>query len=242
MIPIKDDIPSRTFPIVNISLIFVNIFFFLVEVSLGDKLALLFNHFGVIPAKYFASYYITSDRVVYIGTADRIIPLFTSLFLHGGWFHLFGNMLYLYIFGDNVEDRMGHIRYLIFYILCGLIANLTHIAFNPESRIPSVGASGAIAGVLGAYMLLYPTARVVVLIMLFFYIDFVALPALIVLGFWFIIQFFSGILSLGVQSASTGGVAWWAHIGGFVAGMSLVFLFKRRDYRPIGRDLWWINR
>ena len=242
MIPLKDDIPSRTFPIVNISLILVNIFFFLVEVSLGDKLALLFNHFGVIPAKFFASYYITPDRVVYIGTADRIIPLFTSLFLHGGWFHLFGNMLYLYIFGDNVEDRMGHIRYLIFYILCGLIANLTHIAFNPESRIPSVGASGAIAGVLGAYMLLYPTARVVVLIMLFFYIDFVALPALIVLGFWFIIQFFSGILSLGVQSASTDGVAWWAHIGGFVAGMSLVFLFKRRDYRPIGRDTWWINR
>jgi len=242
MIPLKDDIPSRTFPIVNILLIIANIFFFIVEVSFGEKLTLLFNHFGVIPAKFFASYYIATDRVVYIGTADRIVPLFTSLFLHGGWFHLLGNMLYLYIFGDNVEDRMGHIRYLIFYILCGLIANLTHIVLNPESKIPSVGASGAIAGVLGAYMLLYPTARVVVLVMLLFYIDFVALPALIVLGLWFIIQFFSGLLSLGVQNASGGGVAWWAHIGGFVAGMTLVFLFKRRDYRPVGRDMWWIRR
>lgn len=241
MIPLKDDIPSRTFPIVNITLIILNIFFFLVEVSLGDRLNALFGSFGVVPAKFFASYYIAGDRIVYIGAAERIIPLFTSMFLHGGWFHLFGNMLYLWIFGDNVEDRMGHLRYLIFYLLCGLIASLTHILFNPTSTIPSVGASGAIAGVLGAYMLLYPTARVIVLIVLFFYIDFVALPALIVLGFWFIMQFFSGVLSLGVQNASAGGVAWWAHIGGFVAGMVLVFVFKKRNYRPIGRDLWWIR-
>ncbi len=242
MIPLKDDIPSRTFPIVNITLIILNIFFFLVEVSLGDRLNLLFGNFGVVPAKFFASYYIAGDRIVYIGAAERIIPLFTSMFLHGGWFHLLGNMLYLWIFGDNVEDRMGHLRYLVFYLLCGLIASLTHILFNPSSTIPSVGASGAIAGVLGAYMLSYPTARVVVLIVLFFYIDFVALPALIVLGFWFIMQFFSGVLSLGVQNASTGGVAWWAHIGGFVAGMALLFIFRKRNYRPIGRDLWWIRR
>lgn len=242
MIPIKDDIPSRTLPIVNISLIIINIFFFLIEVSMGERLATLFNNFGVVPAKFFASYYVVQDRVVYVGLADRVIPLFTSIFLHGGWFHLFGNMLYLWIFGDNVEDRMGHLRYLLFYILCGFSANITHILFTPTSTIPSVGASGAIAGVLGAYLLLYPTARVVVLVVLFFWIDFIALPAIIVLGLWFVVQFFSGLASLGAQSASTGGVAWWAHIGGFVAGMALLFVFKKRGYRPIGRDLWWIRK
>lgn len=242
MIPIKDDIPSRTFPIVNISLIIINIFFFLVEVSMGERLAALFNNFGVVPAKFLASYYVVQDRVVYVGLTERVIPLFTSMFLHGGWFHLFGNMLYLWIFGDNVEDRMGHLRYLLFYILCGLSANITHILFTPVSTIPSVGASGAIAGVLGAYLLLYPTARVVVLVVLFFWIDFIALPAVIVLGFWFVVQFFSGLASIGVQSASSGGVAWWAHIGGFVTGMALLFVFKKRGYGPIGRDLWWIRR
>lgn len=239
MIPIKDDIPSRTFPIVNIMLIVLNVFVFLAEVSLGPKLQYLFGHLGVVPAKFFASYYIAGDRIIYIGTVDRILPLFTSLFLHGGWLHLIGNMLYLWIFGDNVEDRMGHLRYLIFYILCGVIASLTHIALNPTSTVPCVGASGAIAGVLGAYMLLYPTARVVVLVTFFFYIDFVALPALLVLGLWFVMQFFSGVLSLGVENAASGGVAWWAHIGGFVAGMVLLFVFKKRNYRPVGRDLWW---
>jgi len=242
LIPLKDDIPSRTFPIVNIILIILNVFFFLVEVSLGERLNVLFGNFGVVPAKFFASYYLIDDRIVYVGTVDRIIPLFTSMFLHGGWFHLLGNMLYLWIFGDNVEDRMGHLRYLIFYILCGLIAGMTHIIFNPSSKVPSVGASGAIAGVLGAYMLSFPTARVVVLVVLFFYIDFIALPALLVLGFWFVMQFFSGVLSLGVESASAGGVAWWAHIGGFVAGMVLLFVFKRRNYYPAGRDIWWVRR
>ncbi len=242
MIPLKDDIPSRTFPIVNILIIFINIFFFLVEVSLGNRLEILFNTFGVVPAKFFASYYIMQDRVVYIGLLDRIVPLFTSMFLHGGWFHLLGNMLYLWIFGDNVEDRMGHFRYLLFYILCGIVANITHIIFAPTSNIPSVAASGAIAGVLGAYLLLYPTARVVVLVIIFFWIDFITLPALIVLSLWFVIQFFSGLASLGAQNAASGGVAWWAHIGGFVSGMALLFIFKKRNYRPVGRDLWWIRR
>lgn len=242
MIPLKDDIPSRTFPVVNIILIILNVFFFLVEVSLGERLNVFFGNYGVVPAKFFASYYLIGDQIVYVGTVDRIIPLFTSMFLHGGWFHLLGNMLYLWIFGDNVEDRMGHLRYLIFYVLCGLIAGMTHIIFNPSSTIPSVGASGAIAGVLGAYMLSFPTARVVVLVVLFFYIDFIALPALLVLGFWFVMQFFSGVLSLGVESASAGGVAWWAHIGGFVAGMALLFVFKKRNYYPAGRDIWWIRR
>lgn len=241
MIPIKDDIPSRTFPVVNIFLIIMNIFFFLIEVSMGERLTVLFNNFGVIPAKFFASYYIIQDRVIYVGLADRIVPLFTSMFLHGGWFHLFGNMLYLWIFGDNVEDRMGHLRYLIFYILCGIIANITHILFTPTSNIPSVGASGAIAGVLGAYLLLYPTARVVLLVILFFWIDFITLPAILVLGLWFVVQFFSGLASLGVQSVSSGGVAWWAHIGGFIAGMALLFIFKKRGYSPLGRDIWWIR-
>ena len=149
------------------------------------------------------------------------------MFLHGGWLHLGGNMLYLWIFGDNVEDKLGHIRYLAFYIVCGLAASILHVFVDSTSIVPTVGASGAIAGVLGAYLLLFPRARVVTLIPIFVFIQVAELPALLVLGFWFVMQFFNGLMSLGYQTAGMGGVAWWAHIGGFVAGLALVIPLRK---------------
>ncbi len=240
MIPLKDDIPSRSYPIVNVTLIIINIVAFLFELSLGDKLELFLRTYGVIPFKYFYSGIRLEDgSVILFSLEEKIIPLFTSMFLHGGWLHLISNMLYLWIFGDNVEDRMGHFRYIFFYVLCGLAAAAAHIITNPESEIPTIGASGAIAGVLGGYMLLYPYARVVVVIPIFFFWDIIKLPALIVLGFWFVTQIFQGTLALAVESSATGGVAWWAHIGGFVFGMLTIHLFKKKSRKPTYRDLWW---
>ncbi len=173
-----------------------------------DKLEPFLRTYGVIPIKYFYSGIKLHDgSVILFSLEEKIIPLFTSMFLHGGWLHLISNMLYLWIFGDNVEDRMGHFRYILFYILCGLAAAGAHIITNPESEIPTIGASGAIAGVLGGYMLLYPYARVIVVIPIFFFWDIIKLPALIVLGFWFVTQIFQGTLALAVESSATGGVA-----------------------------------
>ncbi len=240
MIPIKDDIPSRSYPIVNVTLIVINVIIFFFELSLGDNLEPFIRKFAVIPIKYFYSGIRLNDgSVILFSLEERIIPLFTSMFLHGGWLHLIGNMLYLWIFGDNVEDRMGHFRYILFYLLCGLAAAGVHIITNPESDIPTVGASGAISGVLGAYMMLYPFARVIVVIPILFFWDVVKLPALIVLGFWFVTQIFQGTLALAIETTAKGGVAWWAHIGGFVFGMLLVHIFKKSSRRPTYRDLWW---
>src|SRR6185295_4203448 len=155
----------------------------------------------------------------------------TAMFLHGGWLHLIGNMWYLWIFGDNIEDRLGHVTYLLFYLLCGLGAGIVHTFFNAESVLPSVGASGAIAGVLGAYVISYPFARVVTLVPIFIFVQIIEIPALIVLGFWFVMQLFTGTAALATTSANNGGVAWWAHIGGFVIGIILVSIFPRKD-RP----------
>lgn len=220
MIPLRDTIPSQTFPIVTISLIVVNVLIFFLELALGQQLESFIYIFGVIPAR------LTS---VFSGegtTSLAIVPLFTSMFLHAGWFHLIGNMLFLWIFGDNVEDAFGHFRYLIFYILCGLGATAVHIFSVPQSVVPVVGASGAIAGVLGAYLFLFPRARVLTLIPIFFFFHVIELPALVFLGIWFVMQFFSGLLSIGVPSG--GGVAWWAHVGGFASGVILLYPFKRR--------------
>jgi rhomboid family protein len=151
------------------------------------------------------------------------------MFLHGGWLHLIGNMWYLWIFGDNIEDRLGHFSYLIFYLLCGLGAGVVHTILNYDVRVPSIGASGAIAGVLGAYLVSYPGARILTLIPIFIFMQIIEIPAVIVLGFWFIMQFLSGTASLASATANAGGVAWWAHVGGFVIGMILVGLFPRRD-------------
>ncbi|MFH0989766.1 MAG: rhomboid family intramembrane serine protease [bacterium] len=157
----------------------------------------------------------------------RRIPFVSSLFLHGGWLHLGGNMLYLWIFGDNVEDKLGHGRFIVFYLLTGFSASVLHIVIDPGSAIPTIGASGAISGVLGAYLLLFPGVRVLTVIPIFIFLQFVELPALVILGFWFVMQFFNGILSLGFETSGMGGVAWWAHIGGFAAGLILVMPFRK---------------
>jgi len=221
MFPIKDTVQSRSFPIVNWLLIGLNAVMFTAELSAdarGQGQALI-EEFGVVPARF-----------LHYCDAYEVGTLITSMFLHGGWFHLFSNMWALYIFGDNVEDRMGPVKYLIFYLLCGLAAGITHIVFNRYSTMPSVGASGAIAGVLGAYLLLFPSARIIALIPIFIYPLFVEIPAVFYLVFWFVSQLLNGTLEIvqtayGPEARAQGGVAWWAHVGGFVAGMALVWPF-----------------
>ncbi len=219
MIPIRDNVPSRTYPLVNILLIWANFIAFSVELSCSDLQSFIMQ-WGLVPA-----------RLVQEGLTPAVIAtFFTSMFLHGGWMHLLGNMWFLYIFGDNVEDRLGHFRYLVFYLLCGLVASLVQIFAGGASEVPLVGASGAIAGVLGGYFLLFPLARVASLVWFFWIIDVIEIPAITFLGFWFILQFFSGVASLPLAATSGGGVAWWAHIGGFLCGLFLVrFLCQRRE-------------
>lgn len=216
MIPIRDDVPSRTYPYATLGLIVLNVGIFLVQ--FGQRMtdpagaASAVASFGLVPAE---------------AAAGRVWPFVTSMFMHGGWFHLIGNMWYLWIFGDNVEDRLGPVKFVIFYLACGLIGNFGHFIFNTTSSVPAVGASGAIAGVLGAYLISYPMARILVVIPLFLFIHFLTVPALVVLGFWFIVQLASGAFSL-AHSGLYGGVAWWAHIGGFLGGLALLNLFRPR--------------
>lgn len=222
MIPLRDTIPSRSFPIVTILLIVLNGIVFIFELSLGEHLNTFINIFGIVPARYF--HYLSVDTNLFLA----FFPFFTSQFLHGGWFHLIGNIWFLWIFGDNVEDHVGHLKFLAFYLFCGLLAGLAHGYTNPGSKIPTVGASGAIAGVMGAYIILYPKARVLTLVPIIFFIQIIELPAYLFLGIWFLIQSFSGVTSL---TASQGccGVAWWAHIGGFAVGALIVLvLFPRK--------------
>jgi len=221
MIPLRDKIPSSSFPIVNIIFIAVNSIVFLYEVSLGSELERFIHEYGLIPAK--VVFYSNT------GFVDRFYPFFSSMFLHGGWFHLIGNMLFLYIFGDNVEDRMGHFRYLVFYLLCGFAATFIQIIMNVRSEIPMVGASGAISGVLGAYILLFPKSRIVTLVPIFFFIHIVEIPAAVFLFIWFLMQFVGGLATFAI-SQDTGGVAFWAHVGGFVAGLILSRLFLKKGY------------
>lgn len=221
MIPLRDANPSNTRAVVNYVLIGVNVAVFLFEFSLGDGTAALLAAFGVVPAH-------VSEA---IGTMtldpDVALSFFTSMFLHGGWMHLLGNMVFLYVFGDNIEDRFGHGKYLFFYLACGCAAAATQVAAAPLSPVPMVGASGAIAGVLGAYVILHPRAKILTLIPIFFFFQLVELPAFLFLGIWFLMQIFSGVLSLQI-GADAGGVAWWAHIGGFAAGAILLPLLGRR--------------
>jgi membrane associated rhomboid family serine protease len=221
MIPLRDKNPTHRVPFVNITIIVVNVVAFLYELSLGAQLEMFFFQFGIVPQRFVSG--LNSIEVV----SDSLIPLFSSMFLHGGWLHLGGNMLYLWVFGDNVEDKLGHGRFILFYLLCGIAASVVHVMIEPTSAIPTVGASGAISGVLAAYLLMFPKARVVTVIPIFIFLQIAELPALIVLGFWFVIQFFNGLLSLGYQTAGMGGVAWWAHIGGFVAGAVLVLPLRK---------------
>jgi len=219
MIPLRDTIPSRRFPIVNTALIGLNVLVFLFESMLSpDQLDQFIWRWGLVPIRFWEG-----------GSLVSWLSLFTSVFMHGGWWHLISNMLALYIFGDNVEDRLGPFRYLLFYLFGGLAASAAHLAAYSGSRLPTVGASGAIAGVLGAYLVLYPRARVVTLVPIFYFIRIVELPALIYLGFWFVSQLFNGFFALAAADIfSSGGVAWWAHIGGFVFGLAVIRLIAPR--------------
>ena len=229
MIPIRDRNPSGTFPYVTIGIIIVNILIFLYELSLGSGLGEFIMKFGVVPLK--VSYYSQVPDLTFINT---FFPFISSMFLHGGFVHLIGNMWFLWIFGDNIEDKLGHFRFIAFYFLCGIIASSVHVFFNSQSNVPCVGASGAIAGVLGAYMVTFPRARVVTIVPLFVFIQVMELPAIVVLGFWFVIQFFNGAASI-TASASGAGVAWWAHIGGFAAGVIILYIIRIFSVRKPGR-------
>jgi len=244
MIPLKDDAPRVSTPYINYTLLVLNTVVFLYEwlLSRGGSQAVnsLVFQLGVVPARLtvvlFNHGYVPWDLVSQLGTRyvppiGAVLPMFTSMFLHAGWLHLIFNMWALWIFGDNVEDRLGHLWYLVFYLLCGVAAALFHTLLNPNSAVPTVGASGAIAGVMGAYFLLYPRARVLTLVPLFF-VFFLWLPAWIVLGYWFVAQFVSGAAGrIASHSGDQPGVAFWAHVGGFLAGMLLIKLFPPRARR-----------
>jgi membrane associated rhomboid family serine protease len=225
MFPLKDDIPSSRWPIVTVVLIVVNVLIFLWEKLnfLGFEATIW--KWGLVPYEFIHKVELTSGAPV-----SPVANVFSSMFMHGGFLHLGGNMLYLWIFGDNVEDQLGHFRFILFYLLAGVVAALSFTYLFPNSRVPLVGASGAIAGVLGAYILRFPRARVYTLIFLGFFIQVVRIPALIVLGFWFIIQLLNAGASFAV--AATSGTAWFAHVGGFVAGFALFPLLggmKKRE-------------
>jgi membrane associated rhomboid family serine protease len=225
MIPLRDDNPTSITPVITVGLIAMNVVVFLYQLSLGPQgERLLVYQYGSIPAVIFGAQNLPTDVQVIPPT----LSLFTSMFLHGGFMHLIGNMLYLWIFGNNIEDAMGHVRYVVFYLVTGLAASLAHAFTNPGSIVPAIGASGAISGVLGAYLMLYPRAQVLILIPIGFFSRLMYVPAGVALGIWFLFQLVSGGLSAGQPG---GGVAWFAHIGGFLAGMLLVGVFKRRSVR-----------
>lgn len=223
MIPIRDNIPSRRFPVMNVVLIGINVIMFLYEVSLAvpEREAFL-RVYGMIPRQVTG---IFATEAVSLGDFGSV---FTAMFLHGSWMHIIGNMLFLWVFGDNVEDIVGSWRYLLLYLLAGAVGNFAHVITNPASALPTIGASGAVAGILGAYLVNFAHARVVTLIPLGIFLTTVELPALFFLLFWFVLQLISGFASLGVESV--GGVAWWAHIGGFLAGVLLVRFLRERRY------------
>lgn len=228
MFPLKDDVPSSRFPSVTIGIIAVNALLFLLQMSLGPHQIETFVHeHGFVPARFLAE-----------DPAGGLLPagattLISSMFLHGGLFHLFANMWMLWIFGDNVEDRLGHGRYLFFYLLCGVAAALAQYWSNPLSRVPMIGASGAISGVVGGYFLLFPRARILTFVPIFIFFYLVEVPAYVFIGFWFVMQFLQGALAQVGASGDPGqgGVAWWAHVGGFVAGVILLKLFMRAGRR-----------
>jgi len=226
MFPLKDDIPSRHFPVVNLLLIIVNILSFAYEISLGPELESFIVTHGFVPVRFSAE--LSGNFMPLAG----YLPVFSSMFLHAGLLHVFSNLWMLWIFGDNVEDRMGHGRYLLFYLLCGVGAALAQYWANPLAQSPMIGASGAISGVLGAYFLLYPRARILTFIPIFILFYLVEIPAYFFIGFWFLMQFLQGAAQqVIVGRLAEGGVAWWAHVGGFVAGVVLLYFFKREEKR-----------
>ena len=232
MFPIRDDTPRFSTPIITYFIIALNVVVFLYELMVGGQSQGALNafvaEFGVIPRHEVAV--LTGQSS--LSPAAAILPIFTSMFLHGGWLHIIFNMWWLWIFGDNIEDYLGHFKYLVFYLVTGFVAALVHIALNLTSRVPTVGASGAIAGVMGAYIVLYPRGKVLTLVFLIVFVTFWWLPAWLFLGYWFLIQFISGAAtSIATTSQSTGGVAVWAHVGGFLAGIVLIKLMPARPRR-----------
>lgn len=224
MIPLRDDNPTSITPVVTVALIVLNILVFLYQISLGERGQEIFVYqFGSIPAVLFGNRNLPADLVAIPST----LTVLTSMFLHGGFMHLAGNMLYLWIFGNNIEDATRHGRFVVFYVVCGVAAFLAHALTNPSSTIPTVGASGAISGVLGAYLLLYPRAQVLVLVPLGFFSRMMYIPAGFVLALWFVLQILSGSMT----RSEGGGIAFWAHVGGFLAGMALIGIFKQRSVR-----------
>lgn len=222
MIPLRDTQPSYTKPYVTTAVIVLNVFAFFYELSMDPYTR---NHFvsvfGIVPDRF------------------EVTDIFTSMFLHGGWMHLIGNMWFLWIYGDNVEDILGHWKFAIFYILCGVGAALVHLLTNPYSRIPTIGASGAIAGVMGAYMVKFPHSRILTLVPIFVFLTTMEVPAVLILAYWFVIQFFSGVGSIASSQASHGGIAFFAHVGGFLAGIALIYLMRPRERFRRRSDLRW---
>lgn len=217
MFPLNDSIKSLKKPYVNTFIIILNLVVFFYQISLGDSVRYFYLEYGLIPLKFFAP-------LQFVSIDEKIVPFFTSMFIHGGWFHLLSNLYFLFIFGDNVEDDLGHIRYFFVYLLFGLLAAVTQVVMFSSSGVPTIGASGAVAGVMGYYFIRYPHATVKTLVIFIFFITVVEIPAIIFLGLWFFIQFMSG--SAQAISASGGGVAWWAHIGGFIAGIVICIIKK----------------
>jgi membrane associated rhomboid family serine protease len=218
MIPIRDTIQSKNYPVINTAIIGINVLVYLVELTQGQGLDRFILLYGLVPARYSIP-----EIREYFSLGQQLFSFLSFMFLHGGFWHLLGNMWSLYIFGDNVEDRIGPLRYLIFYLVCGWASGASHLLLNWHSQIPTIGASGAIAGVMGAYFILYPGSRILTLIPIFFIPYFIEIPAFIFLGIWFLLQFLSAAGSYGQIS----GVAWWAHIGGFVFGIVSLKLFEK---------------
>jgi membrane associated rhomboid family serine protease len=233
VIPLKDDVPSQTTPLVTVALVGLNVVVFLYQLSLqmsvepgGQRAAEDFiREFGVTPCRLTGNCRVPADALA------PALTIFSSMFLHGGFLHLGGNMLYLWIFGNNVEDALGHARFMVLYLASGVVAALAQTLVGPASPVPMVGASGAVSGVLGAYLLLYPYASVLTLVTFGFFWRFIHLPAMVVLGLWIVLQFLSGYLSLG--AGGEGGVAFFAHIGGFFIGMALLFVLRPRASRRL---------
>jgi membrane associated rhomboid family serine protease len=232
MIPLKDMTPRRSFPVVTLLILAANVVVFLHQVSLPPHAADVFiKTYGLVPAKISAA--LAGNPRITLG--DALIPLFTCMFLHGGWLHIIGNMLFLWVFGGNVEDRLGPLSYLLFYLVCGIGSGVSQALFSWGSAIPSVGASGAISGILGAYIVLFPSSRILTLVPLFIFFFTARIPAIVFIGLWFLVQLLSGIGYLGEAGASaSGGVAWWAHIGGFVIGAFLARAVGQRRRA----DMW----
>ena len=235
MIPLKDTIPRIGFPFMTWLLIAINGIIFVFEISIPKDLLLkVFYLFGLVPAKYTYPKW----AIIHGLPFDDYLSFLTNMFLHGGWLHIIGNMWFLYLFGSRVEEHMGHGRFLIFYLLAGIAASAAYFALDIHSTVPEFGASGAIAGVMGAYMVMFPKARILTLIPILFLPFFIQVSAFVYVGYWFLLQLVSGTLSFTSPSSSQGGVAWWAHVGGFAAGILLLPFFrkKERSYRKFYPD------